>query len=89
LERPNEQENNRRDIRWRTGIGIPDGIGLSATKTTQGDHGVTCQRALTVANNIAIDISTCRPNRSASQPDSAVNIAHQIAAKVPTLMGRR
>lgn len=56
---------------------------LSTTKTTQGANGVTCQRALTVANNVAIDIGGCRQNRSASHPDSAVNIAHQIAAKVP------
>jgi serine/threonine kinase PknH len=50
---------------------------LSATKT---DVNGGCQRALTVANNVAIDISVCRP----SQYDGAVNIAHQIAAKVPS-----
>jgi hypothetical protein len=33
-----------------------------------------------VRNNIAIDISVCGYSLS----DSAVNIAHQIAAKVPT-----
>jgi hypothetical protein len=58
---------------------------LSVTKTTQGASGVTCQRALTVADNVAIDIGACRPNGSAAPPaDSAVNIAHQIAANVPT-----
>jgi serine/threonine kinase PknH len=55
---------------------------LSATKTEEGGNGNgwTCQRALTVANNVAIDISACGYNLS----ESAVNIAHQIAAKVPT-----
>jgi serine/threonine kinase PknH len=55
---------------------------LSATKTEEGGNGNgwICQRALTVANNVAIDISACGYNVSAS----ALNIAHQIAAKVPT-----
>jgi serine/threonine protein kinase len=44
----------------------------------------SCQRALTVANNVAIDVLTCSKNRSDSQSDSAVNISRQIAAKVPT-----
>jgi hypothetical protein len=60
---------------------------LSATKTAGGDASwpwVSCQRALTVANNVAIDVETCTNNHSDSQPDAAVNIAHQIAAKVPT-----
>ncbi len=43
-------------------------------------HGWTCQRALTVANNVAIDIDACSGNVG----DSAVSIARQIAAKVPT-----
>jgi hypothetical protein len=30
-----------------------------------------------VANNVAIDIAAC------SRPGAAINIAHQIAAKVP------
>jgi hypothetical protein len=59
---------------------------LSATKTAGGDASwpwVSCQRALTVANNVAIDVETCTNNHSDSQPDAAVNIAHQIATKVP------
>ena len=51
---------------------------LSATETRSS--GWTCQHALTVANNVAIDVFTCSRNPA----DSAVNIAHQIAAKVPT-----
>jgi serine/threonine protein kinase len=56
---------------------------LSATITgilaRNGASGV-CERALTVANNVAIDIDACGVNPSGA----AVNIADQIAAKVPT-----
>jgi serine/threonine kinase PknH len=49
---------------------------LSATVTPAGTLGF-CERALTVAKNVAIDVATC-----AGPPGAAVNIAHQIAAKV-------
>ncbi len=49
---------------------------LSATVTPAGALGF-CERALTVASNVAIDVATC-----AGPPGAAVNIAHQIAAKV-------
>jgi serine/threonine kinase PknH len=56
---------------------------LSATITgvlaRNGSSGA-CERALTVANNVAIDIDACGENPSSA----AVNIADQIAAKVPT-----
>jgi PknH-like extracellular domain/TIR domain len=52
---------------------------LSDTYTQEGTGGWACQRALTVTNNIAIDITACSLNPA----DSAVDIAHQIAAKVP------
>jgi serine/threonine protein kinase len=55
---------------------------LSATVTgilaRNGSSGA-CERALTVANNVAIDIDACGENPSGA----AVNIADQIAAKVP------
>lgn len=50
---------------------------LSATIRPAGALGF-CERALTVANNVGIDVATC-----AGPPGAAVNIAHQIAAKVP------
>ena len=51
---------------------------LSVTVTTTGgNHDGPCQRALTVANNVAIDIMACADKPS----DAAVTIAHQIAAK--------
>jgi hypothetical protein len=74
--------------------GQPDGVwsvgpvsntngNLSATSTEVSPPpavpGWSCQRALTVVDNVAIDINTC----SDSVSDSAVEIAHQIAAKIP------
>lgn len=40
--------------------------------------GRTCERALTVANNVVIDVAACSPNTK----DQGAAIAHQIAAKV-------
>lgn len=52
---------------------------LSNTITEQGGSGETCERALTVSDNVAIDISTCSHGNASG---TAINIAHQIAAKV-------
>jgi serine/threonine kinase PknH len=52
---------------------------LSATKG--GEGGWACQRALTVSNNVTVDVAAC----SANPADAGVNIAHQIAAKVAKL----
>ncbi len=54
---------------------------LGATNTQTTNTTWQCQRALTVANNVAIDIRACSFRPSS---DIAANIAHQIAAKVPT-----
>jgi serine/threonine kinase PknH len=53
---------------------------LSTTQTQEGSPGFGCNIALTVANNVAVDVVAC----GNSPADTAVNIAHQIAAKVPT-----
>jgi serine/threonine-protein kinase len=56
---------------------------LSATfnyPASNGEH--RCQRALTVANNVVIDVLACRVNDSTST--TGINIARQVAAKVPT-----
>jgi hypothetical protein len=37
-----------------------------------------------VANNVVIDVSACSRNQSDSQSNAGLNIANQIAAKVPT-----
>jgi serine/threonine kinase PknH len=68
------------DVVWTVGpISNINGT-LSTSRTQEGANGWACQRALTVANNVAVDVMAC----SDSQSDSAVNIAHQIAAEVPT-----
>jgi hypothetical protein len=52
---------------------------LSTTEVQEGGNGWTCQRALTVRNNVAIDIAACGYTQSGSP---AKDIAIQIAAKV-------
>ncbi len=51
--------------------------GTLTTTITSSVDPVLCERALTVANNVAIDIAAC------GHPGAAINIAHHIAAKVP------
>jgi hypothetical protein len=51
-----------------------------ATQQNAKEGGWACGRALVQRNNAVIDVNTC----SANPADSAVNIANQIAAKVPT-----
>jgi serine/threonine protein kinase len=50
---------------------------LSATVTPANSLGV-CERALTVANDVAVDVTAC-----GGPSGAAVSVAHQIAAKVP------
>jgi hypothetical protein len=64
---------------------------------TQDQDGVEliygCQRALTVANNLVVDVMACSLKPAAAQSDdqvdssstAAIDIAHQIAAKVPAI----
>ena len=71
---------------WTVGsIANSDGT-LSTTATVKGGEGWACRRALTVSNNVAIDIAACSATPVGSTTGThtdAVNIAHQIAAKVP------
>ena len=55
-------------------------LSTTATELNAKAPGWGCGRALAVRNNVVIDVNTCSPNPT----DSAVNIANQIAAKVPT-----
>jgi serine/threonine kinase PknH len=55
---------------------------LSTTDTLQGGDGWACRRALTVSNNVVVDVAACATNPAA---DAAINIAHQIAEKVAKL----
>lgn len=65
---------------WVVGpISNTDGT-LSATKTQVNADGWACQRALTVANNVVVDVSACSYNPA----DSGVKIAHQITQRITT-----
>ena len=68
------------DRGWTVGPISNTNATLSSTSTEEGGNGWTCERALTVSNNVVIDVVACSYN----QTDAAVNIAHQIATKVPT-----
>ena len=51
---------------------------LNARRTQEGFNGWNCQRALTVRNNVSVDVSAC----SYTEGDFGIKIAHQIANKV-------
>jgi hypothetical protein len=70
------------DSQWAVGP-VTNAYGTLSTTATQqnaNDPGWGCGRALANKNNVVIDVNTC----SANPGDSAVNIANQIAARVPT-----
>ncbi|OBG35887.1 sensor domain-containing protein [Mycobacterium sp. E3198] len=52
---------------------------LSTSEVQEGGDGWTCQRALTVRNNVAVDVLACA---SPLAGGSAIGIAERIAAKV-------
>jgi hypothetical protein len=64
---------------WTTGPLSNTNGTLSITLTQEGGNGWNCEKAVTVTNNIAISTSACSYKPIA---DVAVNIAHQVAAKV-------
>jgi PknH-like extracellular domain len=67
---------------WMVGA-ISNANGVLSTTSTLQDPPATgwkaCGRALTVKNNVVIDVNTC----SVDPKNSAIDIANQIAAKVP------
>ena len=67
---------------WTVGS-ISNDNGILSTVAAQDNAkagGWACGRALVIRNNIIVDVNTCSPNPG----NSAVDIANQIAAKVPT-----
>ncbi|WP_303246444.1 serine/threonine-protein kinase PknH/PknJ [Mycobacterium simiae] len=75
------QSVNSSNFEWSVGQ-VSDTNGILSTTSNRQDLGApiwACQRALAVSNNVVVDITTC----SADPGNSAVNIAQQIAAKVP------
>jgi hypothetical protein len=74
-----DQNPGKPDTVWTVAGTTNDNGMLSASQVQEGGDGWACQRALTVRNNVAIDIVTC----SYSQADAvAVGVAQQIAARV-------
>lgn len=66
---------------WTVGY-VSNDNGVLSTVAAQDNAkagGWACGRALVVRNNIIVDVNTCSPNPGSS----AVDIANQIAAKVP------
>jgi hypothetical protein len=75
-----ETQPGKPDAVWTVGPISVTASTLSNTQTWEGHNGWACQRALTVRNNVAVDVLAC----SYGPADTAVTIAHQIAAKIPT-----
>jgi PknH-like extracellular domain len=74
-----DTSNSGRVNQWTVGpVSLPNGT-LSAARFQQNANGWTCQRALTAANNVVIDLMAC----SYSLTNQGVIMADQIAAKVP------
>jgi hypothetical protein len=70
---------NQPDTVWTVaGITKDNGM-LSTSEVQEGGDGWTCQRALTVRNNVAIDVVSCAYSQVGAP---ATDIAAQIAAKV-------
>ena len=67
------------DTVWTVADIAKDNGMLSTSQVQEGGDGWACQRALTVRNNVAIDIVTCAFSQSGGP---AVDIAQQIVAKV-------
>jgi len=74
-----ENQPGKPDQRWTVGPVTNTNGTLSTTQTQEGANGWGCGRALTVRNNVAIDVVAC----SYTPSNAAVNIAQQIADKVP------
>lgn len=66
------------DTVWTVAAVTNDNGTLSASQVQEGGDGWTCQRALTVRNNIAIDLVGCSYSLSGSP---VTDMATQIAAK--------
>jgi PknH-like extracellular domain len=67
------------DTVWTVAASTNESGMLTTSKVQEGGDGWTCQRALNVRNNVAIDIVTCSYSQTGSV---AVDVAQQIAAKV-------
>lgn len=78
----NDASPNQPATVWSVGDVTNDNGLLTSSQVQEGGDGWSCQRALTVRNNLAIDVVTCAYNESGP---SATSIANQIATKVAKL----
>ncbi len=67
------------DVVWTVGAVTNANGMLSTSQIQEGGDGWACQRALTVRNNVAVDVVTCSYSQTGTP---AIDIASQIAAKV-------
>lgn len=73
---------NQRDTVWTVhGVKNDDGT-LSTSQVQEGGDGWTCHRALTVRNNISVDVVACAYD---AEDAVAVNIVNQIVTKAAKL----
>ena len=72
-------EQGQPDVSWTIGKLSSDNDMLSFRITQDDGGGWSCNRVLTVRNNVAIDIKTCSHN---SADPAAADMAEQIAARV-------
>jgi PknH-like extracellular domain len=78
----NDVSPNQPDTIWSVGdISTENGM-LTSSQVQEAGNGWACQRALTVRNNLAIDVVTCAYD---STGPAASDIATKIAAKVAKL----
>jgi hypothetical protein len=77
-----EYTHTQSGTRWTPGpiSNTNDVLSTVATQQNASDAGWACGRALAINNNVIADVNTC----SANPADTAVKIANEIAAKVPT-----
>ncbi|MCV7199426.1 sensor domain-containing protein [Mycobacterium angelicum] len=75
----NDVSPNQPDTVWTVAAATNNDGTLSTSQVQEGGDGWACQRALTVRNNIAVDVVTCAYSQKSSV---ATDIVTQIAAKI-------
>lgn len=78
----NDASPNSPVVIWTVGDATADNGMLTSAQTQEAGNGWACQRALTVRDNLAIDVVTCAYSDTGP---AATKIANQIATKVAKL----
>lgn len=77
-----QRETNQPATVWSVGDVTDDNGMLTSSQVQKGGDDWSCQRALTVRNNLAIDVVTCAHTQTGP---AAIDIANKIATKVAKL----